>query len=70
MTLVEQLDVRAPPTCLCVSSLQINANYQEIIKDFERNYSDLVGSFLEGVQSQYPTCQCAVVNIHVSTLHL
>ena len=28
---------------------------QEVIKDFERNYSDMVGSFLESVQAQYPT---------------
>ena len=27
---------------------------QEVIKDFERNYSDMVGSFMESVQSQYP----------------
>ena len=27
---------------------------QEIIRDFERNYSDMVGSFFETVQSQYP----------------
>jgi hypothetical protein len=27
---------------------------QEIIKDFERSCSDMVGSFLETVQSQYP----------------
>ena len=27
---------------------------QEITKDFEHNYSDMVGGFLEQVQSQYP----------------
>lgn len=27
------------------------------MKDFERTYSDMVGSFLEGVQSQYPFWQ-------------
>ena len=35
-------------------SLTAGISPQEIIKDFERNYSDLVSGFLESVQSQYP----------------
>ena len=46
---------------------------QEVIKDFERNYSDMVGSFLESVQAQYPTgpsncntvCVCVCVCVSV-----
>ena len=28
--------------------------WQEISKDFDRNYNDLVGSFKEQLQAQYP----------------
>lgn len=52
MTLMEQLEVSNDRMGTLTHTLFLST--QDIMKDFERNYSDMVGSFLEGVQSQYP----------------
>ena len=33
---------------------------QEIFKDFERNYMDMIGHMLESIQNQYPTLDYSV----------
>lgn len=61
MTLVEQLDVRREGRGGRQSLHPVSSTtLQEIIKDFERNYTDMVGSFLESVQAQYPSCTYTV----------
>ncbi len=58
MQLVEQLDVSTPHfnAHMHSSSSPIWQMFlpQEISKDFELTYGDLVGAFKESVQSQYP----------------
>lgn len=60
-------------TIACADSSTIDL--QEITKDFEHSYSDMVGGFLEQVQSQYPpmtvvSAQSFIPNVYEQIVHL
>ena len=41
-------------SCIAQHPLTLNYTLQEVFKDFERNYMDMIGHMLESIQNQYP----------------